>query len=105
ALFPERASEIAERVDGLLWFLLIVTGLVAAGVVLTILVFITRYRRRAESGVTPRITGSLRLELFWTLTPLVIFIWMFVWGASIYNRVCRPPDDAEQVFVVGKQWM
>jgi cytochrome c oxidase subunit 2 len=104
-LFPERASEIAERVDGLLWFMLTVTGLVAFGVILTILVFIVRYRRRSANDVTPRILGSFRLEMFWTLTPLVVFIWMFVWGASIYNRVARPPDDAEQVFVVGKQWM
>jgi cytochrome c oxidase subunit 2 len=29
----------------------------------------------------------------------------FVWGAKIFFRMNRPPDDALQVYVVGKQWM
>jgi cytochrome c oxidase subunit II len=70
-----------------------------------ILGFIIRYRRSANPGPTPRITGSIGLELFWTIVPFLIFIGIFVWGADVYFRVARPPDDALEVYVVGKQWM
>ena len=30
---------------------------------------------------------------------------MFTWGASIFFKESRPPDDSMQIYVVGKQWM
>jgi cytochrome c oxidase subunit 2 len=30
---------------------------------------------------------------------------MFFWGASLYFTAMRPPEDALEVYVVGKQWM
>src|SRR5215471_7162253 len=62
--WPEQASTHAERVDALCYFLLAVTG--AMGVMVTVLVlyFAVKYRRRSEDERTPRIPGSLPLELF-----------------------------------------
>jgi cytochrome c oxidase subunit 2 len=104
-LFPEQASAMAARVDHFLYFLLAVTGAVAVLVAVLVFSFAIKYRRRGEDDVTPRILGSDRLEWFWTITPLFVFLVMFVWGASIFNDQARPPADAIEVFVVGKQWM
>ncbi|HEV3261893.1 MAG TPA: cytochrome c oxidase subunit II [Gemmataceae bacterium] len=104
-LFPEQASTIAGRVDGLFFFLIAVTGSVSVLVTVLIIFFAIKYRRRSAADRTPRILGSFRLEMFWTITPLFFFFVMFYWGASIYNEVSRPPDDAPEVYVVGKQWM
>jgi cytochrome c oxidase subunit 2 len=30
---------------------------------------------------------------------------MFVWGASVYFKLYRPPDDALEIYGTGKQWM
>ena len=30
---------------------------------------------------------------------------MFLWGASLYFTTMRPPEDALELYVVGKQWM
>ena len=30
---------------------------------------------------------------------------MFTWGASLYFQESRPPDNALEIYVVGKQWM
>jgi cytochrome c oxidase subunit 2 len=30
---------------------------------------------------------------------------MFIWGASLFYRLARPPADSMDIFVVGKQWM
>jgi cytochrome c oxidase subunit 2 len=104
-LFPEQASEVAYRVDTLLFFMLIVTGSVAIGVYVLIIYFSIRYRRRSPLDRTPRIMGSTKLELFWSTTPFLIFLVMFWWGANIYFTLAQPPVDAIDVYVVGKQWM
>ncbi|HMF14917.1 MAG TPA: cytochrome c oxidase subunit II, partial [Gemmataceae bacterium] len=104
-LFPDQASTMARRVDGLFFFTCAVTGTVGVFVTLLIIVFAVKYRRGSGAERTPRILGSLRLELTWTLIPFGIFMVMFVWGASVYTAASRPPDDAIEVYVVGKQWM
>lgn len=104
-LFPEQASAFAPQVDHLFFFLLAVTGAVGLLVTVLLIGFGVRYRRGRVGPHTPRITGSPRLETFWALTPLVIFLGMFAWGAAVYHTLLEPPPDAEEVYVVGKQWM
>ena len=104
-LFPEQASTTAQHVDALFLFLCLVTGSIALLVTVLVIGFAIKYRRRPDGTPTPRIVGSLGLEVFWTGVPLLVFMVMFVWGASVYFAASRPPDDALQVYVVGKQWM
>lgn len=70
-----------------------------------ILYFAAKYRRRPDSGPTPRIDGSLRLELFWTAVPLVVGLVMFGWAMNVYLYIAQVPANAKEVYVVGKQWM
>ena len=30
---------------------------------------------------------------------------MFVWGADVFFALTGPPDDAIEIYVVGKRWM
>lgn len=104
-LMPAQASTMAFQVDLLYGFLIAVTAffslLIAAGVI----GFSIKYRRRSEHDRTPHIHGSNLLEAVWTVIPLAITMVMFFWGAHIFVTLKRPPDDALQVNVVGKQWM
>jgi cytochrome c oxidase subunit 2 len=104
-LLPERAATTAGTVDDLFLFILIVTGVFAAGIWVALIVFAVRFRRRSDSDRPREIHGSLALELTWTLVPLVLMMAMFVWGAKVYFHLNRPPDDALTVTVVGKRWM
>ena len=103
--FPEQASDHAERVDALFLFLLAITGAVALLVTMVILYFVVRYRRRPGGSSTPRIVGSLWLESLWSGTPLLVFLFMFAWGATLYFALTQPPADAMEIYIVGKQWM
>jgi cytochrome c oxidase subunit 2 len=109
AIMPEQASELAWHIDNLIWFLTAILGTVGLGVYMALLVFCIQYRRRTPNALgpapTPRILGSHRLELIWTVIPLIIFLGMFVWGAWVYNMAFHAPPDAPEVYVVGKQWM
>src|SRR5437667_1515883 len=103
--FPEQASTAAERVDALLAFLVAVTGFFTVLVAGLVIVFAIKYRRRSEAERPPPIPGSLKLEAFWTVIPLAIALVLFVWGARVFFDIAQPPDDAMEIYVVGKQWM
>jgi cytochrome c oxidase subunit 2 len=104
-LFPEQASTIAARMDAHLYFLLAVTAFFVMLIAGLILYFMVKYRRRSEDEVPGVVHGSLALEAGWTIVPFIITMVIFFWGASIYVTLARPPDDATQVNVVGRQWM
>src|ERR671933_271411 len=104
-LFPREGSTTAVRVDAVFFFVLAVTLFFTALIALLVIVFAVRYRRRAPDEIPAPVLGSTRLEIFWTAVPLVIGLGIFVWGAGIYFDIYRPPDDALEVYVVGRQWM
>jgi cytochrome c oxidase subunit 2 len=102
---PEQASTLAGHVDALYLYLILITLFFSTLVVVLIFYFAVRYRRRSPDELPRPIEGSLVLETLWTVTPLLIAMTIFVWGASLYFALYRPPRDAIEVFVVGKQWM
>jgi cytochrome c oxidase subunit II len=104
-LFPTQASTAAERVDALFFFLLGVFGFFTLLVAGLVIYFSVRYRRRPGAARPPRITGSLPLEVFWTVIPFGIAIVIFAWGARVYFYIAKPPAQGEEVYVVAKQWM
>jgi cytochrome c oxidase subunit 2 len=100
----ERASTVADQFEALFWYITFWTGGATVLVALVLAYFCVKYKRNS-SGSTPRILGSHRLELFWTITPLLIFFTFYAWGAVIYDSVVHPPKDAPEILIIGKQWM
>ena len=105
SLFPEQASTFATDVDALYFFIVAVTAFFALVVAVLVIIFGWKYRRRHEGEVGARIEGNLPLELLWSVIPTIIAMMMFGWGASVYYHLRRTPDEALQVYAVGKQWM
>src|SRR5262245_60723493 len=103
--FPEQASTVAPRVDHLYFFLIAVSAFFAVVVTIMVVVFAIKFRRRHDDEVGEPIHGSLALELIWTGIPFIIAMVMFVWGASVYFAIARVPDEALDIYAVGKQWM
>jgi cytochrome c oxidase subunit 2 len=84
-LHPDLASTFAWQVD-LLYFLLIALSVVfAVGVVFVLVLFSVKYRRRSDDERPKPIHGSTPLE--------------------VYFRMYKAPENAIEIFVVGKQWM
>jgi cytochrome c oxidase subunit II len=104
-LFPESASTMASRVDAVYFFLLAVAGFFGLLIALLIVYFAIKYRRREVDEVGAQLAGGLALEIGWTVIPLLITIVIFLWGASVFFAMSRPPDETLNVYVVGKQWM
>ena len=104
-LFPEAASTFARDVDALYFFLVAVSAFFAVLIAVLVIVFAVKFRRRSPDEVGAPITGSLALELLWTIVPLILTLVMFVWGAWVFLDMARPPRGSMEIFVVGKQWM
>lgn len=104
-LFPAQGSSVAPDVDALFFFILAVSAGVSGLIAVLLVVFAIRFRRRSEAEVPKPIVGSARLEVGWIVAPMVVALVMFVWGARVYLKVVRPPEDATEVYVVARQWM
>jgi cytochrome c oxidase subunit 2 len=102
---PESASTVSGKVDALYFYLSGVTvffSLLIGGV---LVFFVIKYRRRTPFEIPRPIAGSHKLETVWSVIPFLIAMSMFGWGAQIYFENSRPPKNANEVYVVGKQWM
>lgn len=104
-LFPERASTVAHQVDTLILFMLTVTVVMTLLIACLLVYFSIKYRRRPGNEESARVDGSLKLEIFWSAVPLIVGLVMFAWGAKIYFFMVQIPNDAMEIYVVGKQWM
>ena len=104
-LFPVEASSISAEVDQLLFFLLAVAAFFTVVIFAAILFFAIRYRRRSDNELPRPIHGSIPLEIVWSVIPFGLSMVMFTWGASVFFRERRPPDNALPIYVVAKQWM
>lgn len=108
--FPDRASTIAGPIDALYFAWLILSGAVALAVAVMIVWLAIRYRRgspakRALASAGDHDKTMHRIEIVWTVVPLVLFLAMFFWSAEVYYRSVAVPKDALPIYVVAKQWM
>jgi cytochrome c oxidase subunit 2 len=105
-LFPENASSVAGEVDALTLAWVAVSAFFIVLISLVILFFFMRYRRRrrGEVGETTELR-TLPVEITWSVIPLIIALGMFAWGVKVFFVTARPPADAVEYWVTGKQWM
>ena len=97
---PERASTLADRFEPLFWYITITSTVAGLLVYAAMLYFCIRYRRGATTGSTPRILGSERLEIAWTILPTIVFFSYFAWGVVVFTYAAHAPKDAMEVYVI-----
>jgi cytochrome c oxidase subunit 2 len=96
---------MAGRVDSLYFFLLAISAFFSLLIAGLIVFYAVKYHRRSPGAVGTSIHGGMILELTWTIVPLIITMVIFVWSASVFFAITHAPDDALNIYVVGKQWM
>ncbi len=102
-------SPNAERIGDLYWFVSFWAALVLLAVAVPLTIFVIRYRSRGRDRTVegPQIHGSTRLEIAWTLVPVVILL--IVTGFTFYKLPgITLEDEAEagdlRVRVEGRQF-
>ena len=90
---PPRASTTAGEVDWLFNLILAISAFFFSLIVVLMLVFVIRYRRRPgvrRSGKTAP-THSTPLELTWTLIPVGIVVYLFYAAFTTFMDMKTPP--------------
>jgi len=105
SLFPEQASTLAPEIDNLYLGVITITGFFAIVVVICITYFAIKYRDYTGDKVGAPITGSVPLELGWSLIPFFISIGIFVWASVVFFHIVRAPDQTLDIYSTGKRWM
>jgi len=99
------ASPEAQAIARLFGRTLVVMAAIFVFVAALITIAIVRYRARPGAPEPAQDFGSLRLEIAWTIGPVVIVILLF--GLTVHAmRTADPPktDGAPDLRVVGHQW-
>jgi cytochrome c oxidase subunit II len=92
----EAESPNAERIADLYWFVSFWAALVLLAVAVPLTIFVIRYRSRGRARTVegPQIHGSTRLEIAWTLVPVVILL--FVVAFTFYKLPGITLEDEAQ---------
>jgi cytochrome c oxidase subunit 2 len=104
-LIPDQASTLAADVDQLYWFIVGVTAFFGILVCVLVVYFAVRYRTDDPLKVGAPITGSIPLELAWSVIPFLISVVIFAWASQVFFDLYRPPDQTLEIYATGKRWM
>jgi len=104
-LMPSKSSTMAGEVDALFYFILIATAIVFAIVVIGLVLFSIRYRRRTTTApLTSGKAHNTKLEIIWTVIPTILVIILFFWGFNVYLKMRVVPRNAMEIKVTGRKW-
>ena len=102
---PEQASEQAANVDNLFNVITALTIFFTVVVLAFVVFFSVKYRVGSRANRDRPQHENLKIEIAWSLPPLLLGIAIFAWGAQGFVEFRKPPDNAMEIYVVGKQWM
>lgn len=104
AFAPEQGTQIAKQIDNLYGFLITVSFISCAILIGGMIYFVVKYKRKSANDKTAYISHDTRLEVLWSVIPLIIFLVVFAWGWKIYHEMRSMPENALEIQVTGKQW-
>ena len=87
-LLPESASLNAPVYDELFKVLLAIGTVLLLGMTGLVVYSLVRFRRKDGDTLDgPAIEGNLSLELFWTVIPAVVVLFIGIYSYDIYDRM------------------
>ena len=102
-MFIPQASNTANIVDtvfyNILWIELTLLFIVTFAMVL----FVVKYNIRKKTA-PENISGSMPLEIIWTVIPALIVLVMFYIGVVGFDRIRTVPETVMDIRVTGRQW-
>jgi cytochrome c oxidase subunit 2 len=101
---PEATSTLAPEVDALFYFVLWASVVLFVLVVLGIVVFTLKFRRRHAAERPEPFEENKLLEISWIVVPTILVLIIFVWGFRVYVRLLVAPAEAYQVQVTARMW-
>lgn len=101
---PKQSSTIAPSID-FAWDVVMWTCVIFFLLLMVpTFYFVVKYKRKKENEVTSSIDHSTKIEVVWTVLPLIILIALFFVGLAPWVNAQVAPADAIEVQVTAQKW-
>ena len=97
------ASNFVSTFNTAFYFIVGVSLLLLIGLTVTMLYFVYRYNRK-RNPVATQIEGNTRLEIIWTVIPIVLSMVMFYFGWAGWKPTTKPPKDSMNITSIARMW-
>jgi cytochrome c oxidase subunit II len=102
---PEPASNEADRVGPLFWFVIVICIVVFAAVAAVMVYSITHFRAAPDDDSDgPPVHGHTGLEIVWTVIPTLLVTAIGIWSAVVLSRNDALGANAMRVNVTAQQF-
>jgi len=101
---PPKSSTVAPAVDTIFNLIFWISVVFFVGIVLVMVVFLFKYRRRPGVTQKPAPTHNTILELTWSGIPLLLVVVIFYTSYRVYLDMTTPPQNAYEVLVHAQKW-
>ncbi|HKJ46101.1 MAG TPA: cytochrome c oxidase subunit II [Balneolales bacterium] len=102
---PPAKSTFAHNTDALFNFITTTGAYLLLGIVVVMIYFVIKYRRRSEDDVTSLVDHNTTIEIVWSIIPLILVLVIFSWGFKDYYKLFTPPQDSYEINVTAQQWL
>lgn len=97
-------SPLALATSNLFIFILAIAGVIFALVAFLLVYSIIRYRGRGEDQEPRQVSGNTKLEILWTVVPILTLGVVFVYMLQVMGITLPKNTNNPDLIVVGHQW-
>ena len=97
------ASNYVSTYNTAFYFIAGISLLILIGLTFAMIYFIFRYNKK-RNLVATQIEGNTRLEVAWTVIPILLSLFMFHLGWAGWKPTTKPPKDAMIITSVARMW-
>jgi cytochrome c oxidase subunit 2 len=100
------ASGEMSEISNLFWVMLVLSGLVFAGVVAALVYSAVKYSGKDSDPDPPQVFGNRSVEILWTVIPTVILLGAFGATVKAIHDINNPNSSGTvlQIRAIGHQW-
>lgn len=97
------ASNFVNSYNIAFYSIAIISLILLIGLTVTMLLFVFRYNKKKHK-VAVQNEGNTRLEIIWTVTPVILVLVMFYYGWAGWKPMNKAPKEAMNVTSIARMW-
>jgi cytochrome c oxidase subunit II len=97
------ASNFVSTFNTSFYFIAGISLVLLTGLTIVMLYFVFRYNNK-KNKVAIQNEGNIRLEILWTVIPILLAIAMFYYGWAGWKPMNKPPANALNVTTTARMW-
>ena len=95
------ASNFVSSYNIAFYSIAVISLILLAGLTFTMLLFVFRYNKKKHK-VAVQNEGNTRLEIIWTVTPVILVLIMFYYGWAGWKPMSKAPKEAITITSVAR---